>query len=198
MWCTQCHTAFDFHTGQIVTDGNIHNPHYYEWLRQQNNGAVPRNPGDVPCGDQLPQAWRLLQSVRQYGQDSYEHALMHIHRELSHLRYTELPGLAQPGYNPDDNAPLRVQYLLGQVDQTSLKKLLQQREKKRSKQVSVRQVYEMVLATCGDILRAVESGTKKGAEALAEIQQIEEYANECLEKIAAQYSSVAIKPLLLS
>jgi hypothetical protein len=44
MWCTQCRTAFSWKTGTVET--NIHNPHYYEWMRRNNNGVVPRNPGD--------------------------------------------------------------------------------------------------------------------------------------------------------
>ena len=37
MWCTQCHTAFSWRRGTIET--RIHNPHYYEWQRQQNGKA---------------------------------------------------------------------------------------------------------------------------------------------------------------
>ncbi|KAJ9534162.1 hypothetical protein QJQ45_002156 [Haematococcus lacustris] len=48
MFCTVCHTAFSFQTGQIER-GVIHNPLYYEWQRQQNGGVAPRAPGDDPC-----------------------------------------------------------------------------------------------------------------------------------------------------
>jgi len=51
MWCTQCHTAFSWRRGTIET--RIHNPHYYEWQRQQNGGAAPRNFGDFECGRDL-------------------------------------------------------------------------------------------------------------------------------------------------
>ena len=34
MWCTQCHTAFSWKSGQIQT--RVHNPHYYQWLRENN------------------------------------------------------------------------------------------------------------------------------------------------------------------
>ena len=45
MWCTECHTAFSWRTGNIET--RIHNPHYYEWQRDQNNGVAPRLHGDL-------------------------------------------------------------------------------------------------------------------------------------------------------
>lgn len=48
MWCTQCHTGFSWRRGTI--ENRIHNPHYYEWMRQNNGGTAPRNPGDFECG----------------------------------------------------------------------------------------------------------------------------------------------------
>ena len=49
MWCTQCHNAFSWKTGRRI-NGTLHNPHFYEWQRQNNNGVIPRAPGDVRCG----------------------------------------------------------------------------------------------------------------------------------------------------
>jgi len=49
MWCVECHTAFSWNTGNIDT-GRIHNPHFYQHKRHQNNGIIPRAPGDVVCG----------------------------------------------------------------------------------------------------------------------------------------------------
>ena len=41
IWCTLCQTAFSWKTG-IIEQGRIHNPHYYEFLRNQANGEIPR------------------------------------------------------------------------------------------------------------------------------------------------------------
>jgi hypothetical protein len=34
MWCVVCRTAFSWNTG-LIEDGHIHNPHYYQFLREQ-------------------------------------------------------------------------------------------------------------------------------------------------------------------
>lgn len=49
MWCVECHTAFSWKTGNI-DNGRVHNPHFYEHKRNQNNGMIARAPGDVLCG----------------------------------------------------------------------------------------------------------------------------------------------------
>jgi len=50
MWCTKCHIAFSWNTGQIEK-GIIHNPHFYEWKQKNGDTATPmRNPGDHVCG----------------------------------------------------------------------------------------------------------------------------------------------------
>jgi hypothetical protein len=48
MWCTQCHTGFSWKRGTI--ENRVHNPHYYEWQRQNGGGRAPRNVGDFECG----------------------------------------------------------------------------------------------------------------------------------------------------
>ena len=49
MWCTICHTAFSWKTGEIQ-NGTVHNPHFFQYMRNLN-GELPRQPGDNPCQD---------------------------------------------------------------------------------------------------------------------------------------------------
>ena len=35
MWCSECHTTFSWKTG-MLTKEKVHNPHYYEWMRNTN------------------------------------------------------------------------------------------------------------------------------------------------------------------
>lgn len=50
MWCTMCHTAFDYKSGKIFSDeSRFHNPHYMEYIQ---NGGVRLTTGEEPrmCG----------------------------------------------------------------------------------------------------------------------------------------------------
>ena len=49
MWCVCCNTAFSWKTGEIET-GRIHNPHYYQHLRNMAGGGdIRREEGDLPA-----------------------------------------------------------------------------------------------------------------------------------------------------
>ena len=79
MWCTMCHTAFSWRRGTIET--RIHNPHYYEWLRD-GGGELPRNDGDYECGRNLENR-NLIQSLTKFNSVQVEnikeiHNLVHI------------------------------------------------------------------------------------------------------------------------
>ena len=52
MWCTQCQVAFSWNTG-LVVNGVIHNPHYYEWTRNNPNTMGNLNPGAEVCGGEI-------------------------------------------------------------------------------------------------------------------------------------------------
>ncbi len=152
MWCTQCHVAFNWNTLKIEK-GLVHNPHFYEWQRQQNGGTAPRNPGDVlHCGgiaDLLDcmHIWREAIT----DSDPLMTSLTSFHRLCVHIQNIVLPYLPHE-FNNNDNRDVRKAYLKKEITEERFKWFLQKREKHLNKSREIRQVVEM-LTTCGqDIL----------------------------------------------
>lgn len=188
MWCTQCNVAFSWRTGAVVTNGVIHNPHYYEWLRR-TRGGVPRNQGDLPCGG-LPGAHELDRALRRQGCPKDENlALQNLHRALRHVQHVDLPRLRREA--EVDNADLRLQYLLNKIDQEEWKRKLQQREKKRERAFSVMQVYDMFSAAATDTFAALAGHQQTSRAALLELRQLQRFANDSLDAIAKRFNMAA-------
>lgn len=91
MWCTSCKTAFSWNKGEIL-NGTVHNPHYFQYMRDRNNGVIPRQPGDNPCNDPVPTLTSIIFAchVKFYGSKFLKIAPVpgenlvrnHTHKEL--------------------------------------------------------------------------------------------------------------------
>lgn len=49
MFCTSCNTAFSWTSGKVIL-GNVHNPHYFEYLNRTGRGNTQSNPTEFQCG----------------------------------------------------------------------------------------------------------------------------------------------------
>ncbi len=128
MWCTNCNTAFDWRTNQVI-NGNIHNPHFFEWQRMQNGtGPAPPQGGPPPAGgciwpeyNQRQQHWyylrnnlhRLRNCMPRLGDVLYEKFSNFI-RAVFHLAdWAQLRPYAQM------NVDFRIKYILGELDEAT-------------------------------------------------------------------------------
>jgi hypothetical protein len=193
IFCTKCHTAFDWKTGQIESDQTrIHNPHFYQWLRQQNNGIAPRNVGDVPCGG-LPTIFMVHNTFRRNAITVNVDA---FHRGLQHIQYYEIP--RHPiTVHAEIFANLRVRYLLKEISEDDWKRELQKIEKKQEKNTAFRHVFDMILAVGVDMFNQIlEAKTNEDVgRILDEAEQLRIYFNTCIEKLGKRFSSSTIKQL---
>ncbi len=205
MWCVECHTPWDWNTGQIVK-GVIHNPHYFQFLRERNStGEIPRQPGDAPCGGNnvnFPSGHAIAVKIRRemealgkHADDSPEYrakntlgaTVLDLQRRLTHVYAVELPPLRTQRFNRRDNADLRLKYLLNEIDEAEFKSRLQRREKRRDKQLAVRDIYQMVCDTGCDRLRAYLQGVLPLETLHGELVALQQYANTHLRTVQEQY-----------
>lgn len=191
MWCTQCNTAFSWNTGTIQT-GVVHNPHYFQYMRERGEG-VPRadNPGfacaeinnlgstltrlsaTLPAALPLVEAFRMLAHVRANDLMSRRHTL---------TQYQE----------QEWRRILRVQRLVGEIDQTNWMLTLQRREKAFHKDTAWVHLLEMhttvSLETMAEITAASDVPTVELIS--ARLAAIKEYTLTEATKISKMYGCV--------
>jgi hypothetical protein len=183
MWCIDCHTAFSWNTGQQVT-GVIHNPHYYQYLRQNNGGVAPRNAGDVPCGG-LPTYYELSTRLRNLGHTK-QTQMTRIHRIVAEIQDQRLARF-QGQFNENDNGDLGTMYLMKEVSKDVMKAILAKREVKRNKEMAIRAVLEMFVTTSTMMLGAIANGNnlteRTFEDYIREFTALRTYTNENLRRV---------------
>ena len=182
MWCTACHTAFSWRTGQKI-NGMIHNPHFYAWRRDHGSGM--REHGDVPCGG-MPS----LQELSEVLPRAYEHrsTTFSIHQLIRHVEIIELPRFPVTLVE-SNNLDLRIQYMLSEISDDKFKARIQQREKQREKRCDVGHVFHMFHDTSRDIMRQMVLD-KRLNEHLTTLLQLIAYSNGCMLEISERYDCV--------
>jgi hypothetical protein len=208
MWCTTCKVAFSWRTNEIV-HGTIHNPHFYEWQRQMNNGQAPRNRGDLPCGglpwfdeiqNKLVAIYNITRPERQrrryggYWQPPYTHPVLDrmsaIHRTVSHIQNVEIPHYRRVPNVEEENVDLRINYLMKRIEEADWKKKLQMREKARDKNLAIFQVMDMYSATMSDLFRNILNSDLAGITQIdEEIQNLTNYVNTQFQVLRKRYNN---------
>ena len=153
MWCVVCHTAFDWISGKIEK-GNIHNPHYFDYLRQ--NGQQERNPLEVQCGRELDHNFvkrfgnMLIDTiVEDSDYDIFSHYYDDKLRRVIRLYRNVIPTLIQS--NNADNIDLRISFMRNKITEEQWKRLLQQRQKKNERNKVVITIFSTYINSMIDI-----------------------------------------------
>jgi hypothetical protein len=199
MWCISCQTPWDWTTGKIVTNGIIHNPHYYEWMKR-NGGAAPRNPADIPCGG-YPTVWEL----RRMPKGINPHISNKFHE--FHRICQELQDISERGYRSHiDNATtsgINVKFLLGDFDEKRWGQNLAKTEKKRKRDNEVQEIFVAFRMVAVELINRVQNyddGTIRNFSLLTalnaekfinnldiEIQALITMINEALRNVSISY-----------
>jgi hypothetical protein len=197
MWCTMCHTAFSWRTGNIETR-TIHNPHFFEYQRSQR-ANIPRAVGDIPCGRDLDVGTlQYLHDLLQQKGASREFMLtMYDYiNAAQHMNAVELPR-----FRPDrvvDFRNLRIKYISSEITESTFRLRLFREMKKQEYKREVGEVLQMLSITLHELMhRFIQEITPEqtmediySSTTIVEIDRLFEYANGCLLNIAKVYDAV--------
>jgi hypothetical protein len=186
VYCVSCHTAWNWNTRKIET-GPIHAVDYYTYLKR-NGGQIPRAHGDVPCGG-MPDAYefqRNFQEKRLTAANFEGYNLLRFIQSLNHL-YQVDGGRMRPD-RVNDNADLRVSYLLKEIDQKRFMQQLQQREKARLKNRDAYQVIQTIYEVASEILRRMQNEPKR--ELIDELHTLLSYGTDGYKRVVKTYNCI--------
>ena len=188
MWCIKCHTAFSWKTGRIET-GVIHNPHYYEMQRALNGGVAPRNRGDVICGG-LPGYYTVIGFLNRNNMRAAILLWETIHRTVTHISMVELQRF-RVNTGLDENAALRLQYMMNKIDEESFRISVGKKLKKREKNHEVHQIFDMFVNTMiilfNNMMIDGEDSRTLVQDSFKNMDILRKYTNKELNKVADIY-----------
>jgi hypothetical protein len=189
MYCVSCHTAFNWETMEIVTNGRIHNPHFFEY--QRKIGVNRREVGDVICGG-APHIRNVLAKLKEVCIPEEKITwVMNAFRLSNHIRDVNIRryNIVE---NNDTNRDLRIKYLMGEIDENKWVSELNRRLKKREKCTAVVLILTMLVDTL-DVLfgNIVISNDIKNI--IDELEELQKYTIDRLEKISKRFGNKVIK-----
>ncbi|NBN99414.1 MAG: hypothetical protein EBV19_09300, partial [Flavobacteriia bacterium] len=155
MWCVLCHTCFSWKTGNIL-NGTIHNPHYYEFMRNVGaNNQAPRNVGDIPCGGMpsLLQVQRVVIRVTPVADPMNNH-IMYLHRLMNHIIEVNMPHIYRKSNSK--NTRFRnwgVKYLRKLIDRSKWLTMLYRASKEEESNRRLYELYEALAFNGSEMFR---------------------------------------------
>jgi hypothetical protein len=217
MFCTECHTAFDWKTGNIEL-GPIHNPHYFQYQREGNTNHIQRNPLEIRCGREIDRyflhdlniKFRKCQFLEENCDDPFK-ILKCRAVNILHIRHQELTRYTTNVV--DDNQSLRIAYMRNFISEDYFKKQLQIRQKKDRIKREFHNILSMFI-TCqteiffrlddeldndisnrtGKKKESIISGTirEKIVGITLEMENLLSYTNKCMRTICILYKKKII------
>ncbi len=214
MFCVKCNVAFDWNTLKI-TNGIIHNPHYFEYMR--NNQNMDRNPLDIQCGRELNHEiimdiQYLMPKVIINSKKSKEEKdilknkkkfIESIMEKVLHISNVSIPN-SQINNLYNRNEYLRLELLRNNITVEQFKSLIQRTDKALQKKNNILNILVMFRDTSIDITFRVYDKLKKNEcntddidNYFIEYETLYNYVNECINNIHRTYGNYSNKRTIL-
>ena len=213
MFCTQCATAFNWKTGR-TQDGAVHNPHYFEFMRLQNEAAANNTDAiqdatmqqqqqehqgclEMPSLRVINDRERILDIIDINDELKFfcrkkrifrpKRLMTNILRLYNHLMHIDIPHFMPT--NHEQNRDLRIKYMLNEINEEKFKQLIYSRDKRENIKNEMRFVFEMFANSCVDLVHRMLGGPDNTyGDLCREFVALHDYSSECLKTIAKRYN----------
>lgn len=204
MFCTICHTAFSWKSGNIIV-GHIHNPHYFDYLRNNN---ITEAHTDVRCDVLNDYIFsNKLNNINEF----YKKYLLDVLRSKRHIQQVISANYIRKINNVDDLFfDLRLNHIIELFDIKNIKKDYEDKKNEIIKKYKYRlykadltlnksreflSVYTMIVQVLNDILLKVNNDIKNYEIYIEELSNFVKYADDVIKKTSDIYNR---KLILLS
>ena len=176
MFCIQCHTAFSWNTGREET-GVIHNPHYFQALREGRIQHERHQAHQGGCG--VMRSYYEIHSIARGNPmmiriDHHFQRMVH-HRSVTMNRFTRIP----------DYSEERIKYMIGKIDETRYKHKLYVNKKREYRMREEQQILTTYVNTGEELFRMMSRENVE--EIVSQLEELERLTKEALVHIDTQY-----------
>lgn len=190
MWCPSCKTVFDYNTCKI-DNGIIHNPHYYEWFKN-NATATNINAEQINCNRNINQQ-QLMAHIKvafQKINPTIYKTLMYYNRLIGHIRYLMNNTVFDNENDEKYNLDLRIDWMMNKITEGEFKQKLRLRYKRNKFLQNKKQIYDMVQRIMNDISHKVLycNNEQQANDLISEYTEILKYGNVCMLNIGKMYN----------
>lgn len=171
MFCVECHTAFDWESCSII-NGVIHNPHYFEWRRQNNYDS--RNPVNVQCGG------IIFESKVPHDLRNIYHCLVNTYDSVRLMRVTD--------FNIHSNLDLRILFLDDKISEEDWRKELYKRHIQRVKDIRLRDIRMTFVEMLNGLFIDLSETLISRSDFISQNDELVKYCNEEIRKLETVFN----------
>lgn len=189
MFCTQCNTAFSWNTGLIITNGQIHNPHYFDYLQRNPNAHIQENNGGGACNE-MPNYYDMLAVMKRL-KITDQKLTTTIATEFIRAQYHNANvEMRRYERRQNETQDLRVQYMLNEMTEDKFKRAVQIMEKAYHKGMALLRIMQLFNTASIDIANRMKVAKTQEEFMMvwSEVDTLKDYVMEQMKIIAKRFN----------
>ena len=179
MFCISCHTAFSWRTGEVEL-GVIHNPHYFQALREGNIQDPRHRQDHGGCGP-MP-SYHMIYAITRSLTSVLDRKLIETYyQQFLHHRQVTLVDLA----HREDRTRERIKYLIGEVDEKTFKQKLYVSHQHSLRKREERQIIDSYVTIGEELFRTLTFDNH--AQMLGQMNTLRDVTYKAIHDLDSKY-----------